>query len=157
MTFIPFMTPFMTILYPLFISFIPGIRAHILLEHNTETPELNVEAITHAENRLRYTVWSPFLVLMLLYPLWPLTPIIHIINVICIIYIISLFFIISNFNFVFTTFISFINFDISCSNHPVLQEKEDPDISSWLWYTQRGWISRSLWISWTILYPQTKQ
>jgi hypothetical protein len=57
MTFIPFMTPIMTILYPVFISFIPGIRdADILLENHTETPQLNVEAITHAENRLRYTV-----------------------------------------------------------------------------------------------------
>ncbi len=51
------MTPIMTILYHLFISFIPGIRdADILLEHHTETPESNVEAITHAENRLTYTV-----------------------------------------------------------------------------------------------------
>ncbi len=51
------MTPNMTILYHVFISFIPGIRdADILLEHHTETPELNVEAVTHAANRLRYTV-----------------------------------------------------------------------------------------------------
>jgi hypothetical protein len=57
MTFIPFMAPIMTILYHVFISFIPCIRdADILLEHHTETPKLNVEAITHAENRLRYTV-----------------------------------------------------------------------------------------------------
>ena len=73
MAFIPFMTPIMTILYHVFISFIPGIRdADILLEHYTETPELNVEAVTHAENRLRYTVRSPFLRFILLYPLYPL-------------------------------------------------------------------------------------
>ncbi len=54
MTFIPFMAPIMTILYHVFISFISGIRdADILLEHHTETPILNVEAVTHAENRLR--------------------------------------------------------------------------------------------------------
>ena len=57
MTFIPFMTPSMTILYHVLISFIPGIcDADILLEHHTETPELNAEAVMHAENRLRYTV-----------------------------------------------------------------------------------------------------
>jgi hypothetical protein len=51
----------MTILYHVFISFIPGIHdADILLEHYTETPELNVEAVTHAENRLRLTVTTPF-------------------------------------------------------------------------------------------------
>ncbi len=57
MTFIPVMTPIMTILYHVFISFIPGIcDADILLEYHTETPELNEEAVTHAENCLRYTV-----------------------------------------------------------------------------------------------------
>ncbi len=57
MTFIPVMTPIMTILYHVFICFIPGIcDADILLEHHTERPELSEEAVTHAENRLRYTV-----------------------------------------------------------------------------------------------------
>jgi hypothetical protein len=75
MTFIPFMTCIMTILYHVFISFIPGIRdADILLEHCTETPELNVEAVTHAENRLRLTVTTPCPRFMLLYPLYPLYP-----------------------------------------------------------------------------------
>ncbi len=38
-------------------SCIPGIRdADILLEHHTETPKLNVEAVAHAENCLRHTV-----------------------------------------------------------------------------------------------------
>ena len=75
MTFIPFVTSIMTILYHVFISFIPGIRdADILLEHYTETPELNVEAVTHAENRLRFTVTTPFPRFMLLYPLYPLYP-----------------------------------------------------------------------------------
>jgi hypothetical protein len=73
MTFIPIVTCIMTILYPVFISFITGIRdADILLEHYTETPELNVEAVTHAENRLRLTVTTPFPRFMLLYPLYPL-------------------------------------------------------------------------------------
>ena len=67
------MTPIMTSLYHVFISFIPGIRdADILLEHYTETPELNVEAVTHAENRLRFTVTTPFPRFMLLYQLYPL-------------------------------------------------------------------------------------
>ena len=49
----------MTILYHVFISFIPGIcDADILLEHHTETPKFNEEAVMHAENRLRYTVRS---------------------------------------------------------------------------------------------------
>jgi len=75
MTFIPFVTCIMTILYHVFISFIPGIRdADILLEHYTETPELNVEAVTHAENRLRLTVTTPCPRFMLLYPLYPLYP-----------------------------------------------------------------------------------
>ena len=75
MTFIPFMTPIMTILYHVFISFIPGIRdADILLEHYTETPEVNVEAVTHAENRLRLTVTTRFPRFMLLYPLYSLYP-----------------------------------------------------------------------------------
>ena len=57
MTFIPVMTPIMKIHYHVCISFIPGIcDADILLEHHTETPELNEEAVMHAENRLRYTV-----------------------------------------------------------------------------------------------------
>ena len=73
MTFIHFVTSIMTILYHVFISFIPGIRdADILLEHHTETPEVNVEAVTHAENRLRLTVTTPFPRFMLLYPLYPL-------------------------------------------------------------------------------------
>jgi len=73
MTFIPFVTSIKTILYHVFISFIPGIRdADILLEHYTETPELNVEAVTHAENRLRLTVTTPFPRFMLLYPLYTL-------------------------------------------------------------------------------------
>ena len=73
MTFIPFVTSIMTIRYHVFISFIPGIRdADILLEHYTETPEVNVEAVTHAENRLRLTVTTPFPRIMLLYPLYPL-------------------------------------------------------------------------------------
>ncbi len=69
------MTCIMTIRHHVFISFIPGIRdADILLEHCTETPELNVEAVTHAENRLRLTVTTPFQVprFMLLYPLYTL-------------------------------------------------------------------------------------
>ena len=67
------MTSIMTILYHVFISFIPGIRdADILLEHYTETPELNVEAVKHAENRLRLTITTPCPRLMLLYPLYPL-------------------------------------------------------------------------------------
>ncbi len=38
-------------------SFISGIRdADILLEHHTEIPKLNVEAVAHAQNCLRYTV-----------------------------------------------------------------------------------------------------
>ena len=75
MTLTPFMPPIMTILYPVFISFITGIRdADILLEHYTETPELNVEAVTHAENRLRLTVTPPCPRFMLLYPLYPLYP-----------------------------------------------------------------------------------
>ena len=75
MTFIPFVTSIMTILYPVFISLIPGIHdADILLEHYTETPELNVEAVTHAENRLRLTVTPPCPRFMLLYPLYPLYP-----------------------------------------------------------------------------------
>ncbi len=57
MTLIPVMTPIATIIYHVFISYIPGIcDAYILLEHHTETPELNEEAVTHAENCLRYTV-----------------------------------------------------------------------------------------------------
>ncbi len=73
MTFIHFVTSVMTILYHVFISFIPGIRdADILLEHYTETPELNVEAVTHAENCLRFTVTTPFPRFKLLYPLYPL-------------------------------------------------------------------------------------
>jgi hypothetical protein len=75
MTFIPIVTCIMTILYPVFISYITGIRdADILLEHYTETPELNVEAVTHAENRLRLTVTTPCPRFMLLYPLYPLYP-----------------------------------------------------------------------------------
>ena len=67
------MTPIMTILYHVFISFIPGIRdADILLEHHTETPKLNVEAVTHAESRLRLTITTPCPRFMLLYPLYPL-------------------------------------------------------------------------------------
>ena len=62
-------------IYPVFISFIPGIRdADILLEHYTETPDVNVEAVTHAENRLRLTVTPPCPRFMLLYPLYPLYP-----------------------------------------------------------------------------------
>jgi hypothetical protein len=73
MTFIPIVTCIMTILYPVFISFITGIRdADILLEHYTETPELNVEAVTHAESRLRLTITTPCPRFMLLYPLYPL-------------------------------------------------------------------------------------
>jgi hypothetical protein len=73
MTFIPIVTCIMTILYPVFISYITGIRdADILLEHYTETPELNVEAVTHAENRLRLTITTPCPRFMLLYPLYPL-------------------------------------------------------------------------------------
>ncbi len=73
MTFIHFVTSIMTILYHVFISFIPGIRdADILLEHYTETPELNVEAVTHAKTCLRFTVTTPYPRFMLLYPLYPL-------------------------------------------------------------------------------------
>ncbi len=51
----------MMLFYPLLenyaFNFIPGIRnADILLEHHTETPQLNVEAVAHAESRLRYSV-----------------------------------------------------------------------------------------------------
>ncbi len=85
------MTSIMTVLYNVFISFIPGIRdADILLEHYTETPELNVEAITNAENRLRFTVTTPFPRFMLLYPLYPLVPVISIIAIISLIPLISI-------------------------------------------------------------------